>query len=135
MFVKSAKIFFWLIWIEHNQRIFKDKAHSPEKIASKNQVLLGETLRASLLPKNKTDLFPEESNWLHSFNISDLDIAMARWPLKVWEKIMDHKTYQIISICPIIMIVMHYRHVFRANQIPLGYNKCHWGHSNAIREI
>ena len=50
---------FWLIWNERNQRIFKDKAHSPEQIAFKIQALLGESLRETFLPKNNTDLSPE----------------------------------------------------------------------------
>ena len=129
------KFIFCLIWIDRNQQIFKDKAHSPEQIASKTQALMGETLRASLLPKNKTDLFPEESNWLHSFNISNLDVSMARRLLEVWEIRMDHNTYQIISICSIIIIVMHHHHVVRANEMPLGSIKCCRGHSISIREI
>ena len=53
------KFNFWHIWNERNQQIFKDKAHSPEKIAFKIQALLGESLREIFLPKNKTDLSPE----------------------------------------------------------------------------
>ena len=96
---------------------------------------MGETIRASLLPKNKTELSLEESNWLHSFNISDLDISMARRPLEVWEIRMDHNNYQIISIRSIIIIVMHHRHVVKENKMKLWSIKCCWGHSNSIRAI
>ena len=72
------KFIFWLIWNERNQQIFKEKAHSPEQIASKTQALMGETIKSYLLPKNNTTLSPDKANWLHSFNITDLDTTMAR---------------------------------------------------------
>ena len=56
---------------------------------------MGETLRTYLFPKNKTVLSSEESNWLHSFNISDLDTTMARRPLEVQEIRMDHSQFEI----------------------------------------
>ena len=56
---------------------------------------MGEFFRATLLPKNKTNLSLEESNWLQSFNISDLDTEMARRPLELWEIRMDHSQFEI----------------------------------------
>ena len=91
----DPKVFFWFIWNERNQRIFKDKAHSPEQIAFKIQALLGESLRATLLPKNKVDFCLEESNWLPSFNIFDLGTKISRQPLEVWEIRMDHSYFEI----------------------------------------
>ena len=70
-------------------------AHYLEHIAFKIQALLGESLRATLLPKNKLALSLEESNWLESFNISDLDIERASRPLEVWEIRLYHSQFEI----------------------------------------
>ena len=59
----------WNIWRERNQRIFNNEAQGPVQVARKTQVLMGETLRESGLPKNKIELAIEESNWLNNFNI------------------------------------------------------------------
>ena len=56
------KIIMWNIWIERNQRIFNDKAQGPMQIAIKTQVLMGETIRESRLPKNKNEISIEEGS-------------------------------------------------------------------------
>ena len=56
---------------------------------------MGEILRESRLPKNKIELSIEESNWLHKFNIEDLDVAEARCLLEVLEIRKDHSRMEI----------------------------------------
>ena len=87
--LKLPKIIFWHILIERNQRIFLDKAQLPDKIAAKSQALMGEMLNVSLFSKNKTKLSLNKVNWLHSINISELDTAIAKRPLEVWEIILE----------------------------------------------
>ena len=83
------KVMFWNIWIERNQRVFKDKAQTPEQIAAKTQALMGEIMNMSLLPKNKTKLLPDEVSWLQSFKITELDIIKVYRSLEFWEIRMD----------------------------------------------
>ena len=52
----------WNIWIERSQQIFNDRSQGPKQIEIKNQVLMGETLRESQVPKNKIELSIEESS-------------------------------------------------------------------------
>ena len=47
------------------------------------------------MPKNKIKLSIEESSWLHKFDIEDLDVAMGRHSLEVWEIRMDHSKMEI----------------------------------------
>ena len=63
----------WNIWIQRNQRIFKDKAQNPEQIAAKTQALMGEIMNMEAMPKNKTKLSPDEVSWMQSFKITKLD--------------------------------------------------------------
>ena len=86
---------FWNIWIERNQRVFKDKDHTPEQIASKIQALMGEIMNMSLLPKNKTKLSPDEVSWLQSFKIIELDTIKIKISLEVWEIRMDSALFEI----------------------------------------
>ena len=48
-----------------------------------------------LLPKNKTKLSLDEVNWLHSFNIYDLDTTLAKQSLEVWEIRMGQSQFEI----------------------------------------
>ena len=89
------KVMFWNIWIEHNQRIFNDKYHTPYQITIKTKAILGEIMNASLLSKNKDKLTLDESRWLVSFNISETTIAKTKKPLEVWELRMDKTHFEI----------------------------------------
>ena len=89
------KVMFWHIWIERNQRVFKDKTQSLEQIVAKAQALMEEIMNMLLLPKNKTKLSPNEVNWLHSFNISEIDTIMVNRSFKVWEIRMDQSQFEI----------------------------------------
>ena len=51
--------------------------------------LMGEIMNMSLLPKNKTKLFPDEVSWLQSFKIIELDTIKVKRSLEDWEIRMD----------------------------------------------
>ena len=89
------KVMFWNILIERNQRVFKDKSHIPEQIVAEMQALMGEILNVSLMSKNKTKLTPYEVNWMDSFNVYELETAMVKKPLEVWELRMDQSHFEI----------------------------------------
>ena len=89
------KVMFWNIWIERNQRVFKDKAQIPEQIAAKTQALMGEIMNMSSFPKNMTKLSPDEVSWMQSFKINDLDTIMVKRYLEVWEIRMDPTLFEI----------------------------------------
>ena len=89
------KVMFWNIWIEQNQRIFKNMYQNPEQAVVKTQALVGEILNASKISKNKTKLTPDEANWIGSFNISDLAIDTVKKPVEVWKLRMDQTQFDI----------------------------------------
>ena len=87
------KVMFWNIWIERNQRVFKDKYQTPGQIVMKMQAHPQEILNVSLMPKNNTKLMPDEANWMDSFKIFELDIYMVKKPLEVWELRIDETQF------------------------------------------
>ena len=89
------KVMCWNIWIERNQRIFKDKAQTPEQIAAKMQALMGEIMSMEHMPKNKTKLSCDEVSWMQSFKITELDTTKVKRSLEVQEIRMEKSQFQI----------------------------------------
>ena len=59
------------IWLERNNRIFREQENNPTKIAIQARAILGEALDHNLSLKDTTKLMPEESQWL-SMIVSNL---------------------------------------------------------------
>jgi hypothetical protein len=57
----------WKLWLEHNACIFRDSSASTAQVVGKTQVLLGECLESLSFPTNKSQLLPEEAEWLKPF--------------------------------------------------------------------
>ena len=54
----------WKIWLERNNRIFREQENNPAKIAIQARATLGDALDHNRSLKNTTKLLPEESHWL-----------------------------------------------------------------------
>ena len=58
------KFICWKLWIERNNRIFREKSSTLARIASKIRALLGEALEAKATLTNASALTSEEDKWL-----------------------------------------------------------------------
>ena len=56
----------WKLWLERNNRIFRNQETLPWKIAAQAREILGEALESSLSLKNSNQLLPDELHWLSS---------------------------------------------------------------------
>ena len=50
----------WKLWLERNNRIFRNQETPPQKIAARARAILGEALESSLSLKNSNQLLPDE---------------------------------------------------------------------------
>ena len=61
------KFLSWKIWLERNNRIFKDESRVPAQIAVKARVMLSEALKIKASKSNTVPLSSEEEQWFEEF--------------------------------------------------------------------
>jgi hypothetical protein len=65
------KFILWKIWLERNNRIFRETKNSPAQVATKIKAYFGETAPYFCKVKNSKPLEPEEEHWIEHFNLKD----------------------------------------------------------------
>jgi hypothetical protein len=65
------KFILWKIWLERNNRLFKELKRSPTQITTKIQAYFGESAPYFYQTKNSRVLELEEEHWLAQFKIQD----------------------------------------------------------------
>jgi len=80
------KFLSWKIWLERNNRIFKEESRVPAQIAVKARVMLSEALNTKALNSNMTPLSAEEERWFKEFKPTHHSIEAINSPHKTnWE--------------------------------------------------
>ena len=64
------KILCWKVWLERNNRIFRDLAASPAQVASKVKALIGELVTSKVNLTNEVIPDREEYSWFHDLEPS-----------------------------------------------------------------
>jgi ribonuclease HI len=57
----------WKIWLERNNRIFKEEKRLPAQVAIKVQTMISEAINAKPSIRNSATITEEEANWLKNF--------------------------------------------------------------------
>jgi len=82
----------WKLWLERNNRLFRDEKCTPGKIITKIQALLGETLDTKPAIRNEAALDSEEELWLkdlvpnYVFKPLPPAISQANWEIRLEEQ-------------------------------------------------
>lgn len=82
----------WKLWLERNNRIFREESCNPVRITSKIKAMLGEALEAQLSIRNGMLLDIEEDQWLkelapnHQNKPIPLAKAPAHWEIRLEEQ-------------------------------------------------
>ena len=63
----APKFTLWKIWLERNNRIFREESCNPIQVANKLKEFLGETLESKNSLRNSNSLDPDEYHWLKEF--------------------------------------------------------------------
>lgn len=82
----------WKLWLERNNRIFRNESCNPLKVITKIKALLGETLDTNTAKKSGKALNREEERWLNSLVPSHKDCAAiannvpSNWEIRLEEQ-------------------------------------------------
>ena len=80
------KFIFWKLWLERNNRLFRDVESSPSRIAMKAKAFLGEALDHKPDLWNARPLEDREASWFAGFASSAHKTSITRSPtLAAWE--------------------------------------------------
>ena len=84
------KFIFWKLWLERNNRLFRDVESTPSRVAMKAKALLGEALDHKPDLWNARPLENKEATWLSGLSSSAHKISITRPPtLADWELRME----------------------------------------------
>ena len=81
----------WKLWLERNNRIFRNQDSPPQKIVVQARAILGEALESNLSLKNSTQLLQDELCWLSSLTpnlhprITRLIPQSEQWEIRLEE--------------------------------------------------
>ena len=64
------KILCWKLWLERNNRIFRDTVRSPPQVALKVKALLGDLAASNSNIKNEANADKDDYNWFHNLDPS-----------------------------------------------------------------
>jgi len=85
------KFICWKLWLERNNRIFREESCTSIRVISKIKALLGEALEANTSLRNEMSLVKEEEQWLKDLvpNLKERSIppafAHANWEIRLEE--------------------------------------------------
>jgi hypothetical protein len=65
------KFIFWNIWLERNNRLFRETKSSPAQVATKTKAYFGESAPYFYKAKNSRPLEAEEEHWIEHFKLRD----------------------------------------------------------------
>ena len=86
------KFICWKLWLERNNRIFRDESCKPASVISKIKALVGEVLESNSTLRNEVALGREENLWLTELvsiqknNPFPPTIAHSRWEIRLGEQ-------------------------------------------------
>ena len=102
----------WKIWLERNNRVFREESRAPAQVAIKARVMLSEALKSKALKGNKAPLSMEEDQWFKEFqphlnsNEAKHWSHKASWEIRLestamkFDKKMSHReTIRVNSLC------------------------------------
>ena len=88
------KFIIWKLWLERNNRLFRNVENPPSKVTLKARVFLGEALDNKLGLSNAQPLDDLEATWLSTFTSSAQNYPIARQPkLADWEIRMEEDEF------------------------------------------
>ena len=64
------KILCWKLWLERNNRIFRDTARTPHQVALKVKALLGDLVASNSNIKNEVIADKDDYSWFHNLDSS-----------------------------------------------------------------
>ena len=64
------KVLCWKLWLERNNRIFRETTRSPAQVALKVKALLGDLAASNSNIKNEANADKEDYNWFHNLDPS-----------------------------------------------------------------
>ena len=86
------KFIYQKLWIERNNRIFREKSSTPARVVASIRALLGEALEAKATLTNASTLSSEEDKWLteivpnHQARIKTPTSSNAEWDIQLTEQ-------------------------------------------------
>lgn len=86
------KFIIWKIWLERNNRLFREIKSNPTQVATKIKAFFGESAPYFCKVKNSRVLEPEEEQWIKSFNIKDRpqqinnELKQETWEIRMEEE-------------------------------------------------
>ena len=90
----TPKFLCWKIWLERNNRIFKEESRLPPQVVVKAWTMMAEALSTKPSIKNSTNLSPDEDRWLRELNLNQQTIEAFNPPQKVsWEIRLDEQEF------------------------------------------
>ena len=85
----------WKIWLERNNRIFRETKSSPAHVETKIKILFGESAPYFCKAKNSRPLEKAEKHWIDHFNIQDQQQQTNKNPHKEeWEIRMEERDFE-----------------------------------------
>jgi hypothetical protein len=102
------KFILWEIWLERNNRLFRDLKRSPAQVATKIHALFGESAPYFCQTKNSRALEGEEEQWLVQFKIQNkagekaIFSGQEAWELEKGNKSLTNgRQRRINTFCPL----------------------------------
>ena len=90
----TPKFLCWKIWLERNNRIFKEESILPPQVAVKARTMMAEALSTKPSIKNLTNLTPDEEHWLKEINLNQQTMEALNPPQKLnWEIRLDEQEF------------------------------------------
>jgi hypothetical protein len=86
------KFILWKIWLERNNRLFREITSNPAQVASKIKALFGESAPYFSKVKNSRGLEVEEEQWIKSFNLKEqpektsIETRHEKWEIRLKEE-------------------------------------------------
>jgi ribonuclease HI len=86
------KFILWKIWLERNNRLFREITSNPAQVAIKIKALFGESAPYFCKLKNSRGLEAEEEQWIKSFNLKEQpqqtgnETRQEKWEIQMKEE-------------------------------------------------
>ena len=90
----TPKFLCWKVWMERNNRIFKEEGRLPPQVAIKARTMLSEALSTKSTIRNVTTLSPEEDRWFKELNLNQQSNKATKPPQKEnWEIRLEEQDF------------------------------------------
>ena len=90
----TPKFLYWKVWLERNNRIFKEESRLPSQVAIKARTMLSEALSTKSTIRNETTISPEEDRWFKELNLNQQSYKAIKPPQKAkWEIRLEEQEF------------------------------------------